>query len=280
MAKMSDPAQSIAEAFSRKARVYDEFGTDHDNLARMREKVRKHILSFLKPGDQILELNAGTGADAAYLARLGFRVHATDLSPGMVAQIQDKIDRYELRQLLSVQECSFLHLDQISGGPFQFVLSNMGGLNCTRDLELVARGVRTLLSPGGYVTWVVMPPICLWELSRVLRGDFKTAFRRLSKGGVLANVEGVRFMTYYFTPKKVIQAFGEGFQLVSVLGLSVFTPAADAKEFPYHHPRLYRLLRSLDDRLSDRAPFNRWGDFFILTLRYSPSQDDKQRKSI
>lgn len=273
VAKMSDPTQSIAEAFSRKARVYDEFGMDHDNLSRMREKVRTQVQLILQPGDRILELNAGTGADAAYFARLGFHVHATDLSPGMVAQIQEKVDRYDLQGKLSVQECSFLHLDRVSGGPFQVVFSNMGGVNCTRDLRRVARGIQALLSPGGYVIWVVMPPVCLWELSRALRGDFKTAFRRLSKEGVLANVEGVRFMTYYFTPDQVIRAFGDGFQPISLLGLSVFTPTADAKGYPQHHPRLYRLLRFLDDRLSDRAPFNRWGDFFILTLRFSPTQD-------
>ena len=51
--------EAVAEAFSRKALIYDEFGEGHPNLARMRRKVREHVLDFLKPGDRILELNAG-----------------------------------------------------------------------------------------------------------------------------------------------------------------------------------------------------------------------------
>ncbi len=103
-----------------------------------------------------------------------------------------------------------------------------------------------------------------------LRGDLKTAGRRLSPGGVLSNVEGVKFLTYYYTPGQISEAFGVHFGVVKLQGLSVFTPTADRKEFSFKHPRLYRLLRGLDDRLADRPPFSAWGDFFILTLQYLP----------
>jgi hypothetical protein len=117
-----------------------------------------------------------------------------------------------------------------------------------------------------------MPPVCLWELLRVLHGDAKTAFRRLSPQGTQANVEGVRFTTYYYSPQQVAAAFGDDFHPVCVKGLSVFTPTADAKDFPVNHPNIYRLLLLLDERLSDIPPFNRWGDFYIITFRYLPSR--------
>jgi len=272
---MDDQASAIAEAFSRKALVYDDFGEDHENLARMRQKVRAHVLGYLPPANhlpasRILELNAGTGADAAFFASQGYRVHAIDLSPGMVAQIEAKIVRYNLSDRLTVQLCSFLDLEQVSGGPFQYVFSNMGGVNCTADLERVIRGLQKLLAPGAYVTWVVMPPTCLWEMAMIFRGDLRTAARRLSKGGVPSNVEGVQFLTYYYTPKQVIEAFGKQFKPLKVGGLSVFTPTADRKQFARLHPKLYRFLSRLDGYLADRPPFYRWGDFFILTLRYIP----------
>jgi SAM-dependent methyltransferase len=234
----------------------------------MREKVRNHVLSYLQPGNRILELNAGTGADAVFFARRGFCVHATDISPGMVARIEEKIARTGLQDRLTAERLSFLSLQDITGLPFQAVISNMGGVNCTDDLGRITAGVKEVLSPGGFVTWVVMPPVCLWELLRVLRGNFKTALRRLSPQGTQANVEGVRFTTYYYSPRQVCAAFGDDFQPVSVKGLSVFTPTADAKYFPLNHPKIYRLLLGLDERLSDIPPFNRWGDFYIITFRY------------
>ena len=57
----------------------------------MREQVYAHVNNYLKPGSSILELNAGTGIDAVHFASLGHRVHATDLSSGMIKQIRDKM---------------------------------------------------------------------------------------------------------------------------------------------------------------------------------------------
>src|SRR5512143_1612541 len=104
------PYDDVAAAFSRKALIYDEFGRDHPNLQRMRERVYGAVLEHTQPPARILELNAGTGADAAYLATRGFSVHATDLAPGMVAQIKQKIERLGLVDRLTAQQCSFTDL--------------------------------------------------------------------------------------------------------------------------------------------------------------------------
>jgi ubiquinone/menaquinone biosynthesis C-methylase UbiE len=61
---------NIAEAFSRKSFQYDDFGNDHQNLEYMRHTVRTHVLKYLKPGDRILEINAGTGDDALFSHRM------------------------------------------------------------------------------------------------------------------------------------------------------------------------------------------------------------------
>ena len=89
-------------------------------------------------------------------------------------------------------------------------------------------------------------------------------------GGTPANVEGVRFTTYYFTPRQLRAAFEPDFRMLSLQGLSIFAPPADRKQFARRHARLYRALVSVDERLCRRWPFRAWGDFFIITLRYEP----------
>lgn len=266
-----DEFSLVAEAFSRKAKLYDEFGRDHPNLDYIRRKVYRHLLAYHPPGAHLLEINAGTGADAVFLAGQGLAVHATDLAPDMVAAIREKVDGLGLHDRISVQQCSFTELDRVTGGPYDGLFSNLGGLNCTPDLRAVTRCLPGLLKPGAYVTWVIMPRICLWELGAALRGDFKTAVRRIKPGGTIANVEGVFFRAYYYFPAGVRRAFNRDFHLIRLQGLSVFTPPVDHKGFAKNWPRLYRLLRWLDERLADRAPFNRMGDFFILTMRYLPA---------
>lgn len=270
MAKlMTDHLAAVAEAFSRKATVYDAFGEGHPNLSRMREKVYAHSQSVVSAGSYLLELNAGTGLDAAALAQRGYRIHATDLAPGMVAQIEAKIERLKLADRLSAQQCSFTALDQVECGPFDAVISNFGGLNCIADLSEVTGQLPRLLKPGGCVVFTIMPPICLWELARIGR-DLRTATRRLHKRGITSRVEGVEFTTHYFTPQQTRRAFGPTFRLIRLEGLSVLTPPADHKSFAHQHPRLYRLLARLDDAVSPWRPFSGWGDFYILSMRYVP----------
>jgi hypothetical protein len=125
-----------------------------------------------------------------------------------------------------------------------------------------------ILRPGGTVTWVLMPHICLWEFAEVFRGNFSLAFRRLSHGRVRAQLEGLQFDVYYFSARQVIRWFGDNFEVLALEGLSVLTPTAESKNFARRHPRLYRSLSWLDDRLSPYWPWNGWGDFYMLTMRY------------
>lgn len=269
------PWEQVGEAFGRKAWLYDSFGREHPNLARMRAKVRAHVEALLSPGANLLEINAGTGADAAYFAQRGYRVHATDLSAGMVAQIRQKISSRALSGRMSAQQVSFTELGDLQGMRFDGVLSNLGGVNCAPDLDAIAHSLPGLLKPGSTVTWVVMPPVCLWELAQALRGNLRLALRRLKRGAVQANVEGISVLTYYYSPRQVRAAFGPNFRCLRLEGLSVFTPPADRKEFPSRYPRLYRLLVALDDILADRFPFHSWGDFFVLSLRYAPEWSEE-----
>lgn len=267
----------IAEAFSRTAEKYDQFGDDHPHLTRMRRKVYAHLTRFLSPGAQILELNAGTGVDAVHLAQQGFHVHATDIAPGMLGRLRDKVEQLGLSDCVMVQECSFTDLAQVQAGPFDAVFSNLGGLNCIPDLTPVIDSLPNLLRPGGLVTWVLMPPICLWELAMIFNGQARLALRRLSPRGTQAHLEGMYFKVYYFKPQQVIASFGEAYQLLALEGLSVITPTAESKTLAKRHPRLYRALSRLDDRLSTRPPWWGWGDFFIVSLRYQPRPPAEER---
>ncbi len=262
---MTEDLSAIAEAFSRKASQYDAFGSGHPNLARMRARIREQVCHHLAPGARILEINAGTGADAAYFASRGYRVLATDISPDMVAAIREKIAREGLQDRLSARELSFTDLNQLEEGRFDGIFSNMGGLNCIRDLGRVTEYFPRLLHPGAVVTFVVMPPFCPWEWLALFRGDFKTARRRLQREGTTANVEGVRFTTYYHRPQQILTALGERFAQLSLGSLSLLAPPADRKDFALRNPAIYKTLVWLDDKLTPHRPFNQCGDFFMLS---------------
>jgi ubiquinone/menaquinone biosynthesis C-methylase UbiE len=262
------PIETIAEAFSRTAEKYDSFAEDHPHLTRMRNKVYAHVTRHIPHGARILELNAGTGTDAVQLAQRGYTVHATDIAPGMLNRLREKVDRLGLHDRVTMEERSFLSLADVRGAPFDAVFSDLGGLNCIPDLTPVIQQLPKLLKPGGVVTWVLMPHVCLWEMAEVFRGNFSLAVRRFSRGKVRADLEGLKFDVYYFSPRRALGWFGNDFELLALEGLSVITPTAESKNLAKAYPDLYRALSWLDDKLSPHWPWNGWGDFYMLTMKY------------
>ena len=96
--------QKVSEAFSKQSFVFDEIDKNNPINMHMRNVVRQHVLSLVKPNQQMLELNAGTGLDAVFFAEQGLHVHATDNAAGMIEQINKKIISHNLQSQL--KRCS------------------------------------------------------------------------------------------------------------------------------------------------------------------------------
>jgi ubiquinone/menaquinone biosynthesis C-methylase UbiE len=260
--------QHVNKAFSKQSYLYDADDQANPILLAWRKQVYQHVQQHLTPNSQMLELNAGTGIDASYFVQAGHRVHCVELSDGMVRQIQNKVIRFGFHDRLTVQQGSFENLNLVTG-KFDFVFSNFGGLNCTDDLKKVTRHMPNLLNDGSMLTWVIMPPICPWEIMWLLKGYFKQGLRRFHKNGVMAHVEGEYFKTYYYSLSDITKALGKNFKLIRCEGLGVLSPPPSAKDFVTKHPKLYRTLTKWDEKIKSIFPFNRIGDHIIVTFRYT-----------
>ncbi|HLZ17482.1 MAG TPA: methyltransferase domain-containing protein [Cyclobacteriaceae bacterium] len=258
--------QAVNIAFSKQSVHFDEDDLANPILQQWRQQIYAHVDQLIKPGSSILELNAGTGIDAVRFARQGHRVHATDLSDGMIRQIERKINQFRLGDCLTVQQLSYSHLDQLKGQKFDFIFSNFGGLNCCEDLTRVAGNIPAILARGGVVTWVIMPPVCIWEILGILKGN-RNAARRLTKNGVVAQLEGERFHTWYHSLQSVKKAFGKNIQLIRLEGLGAISPPPYAANFALHHPFLFKILQRVDGSAKNYFPFNRWADHIIVSFQ-------------
>ena len=254
----------INRAFSKQAVHYDADDAANPILTEWRQQVYAHVSRFLSPSSFMLELNAGTGIDAVHFAKQGHRVHAIDIAEGMLAQLLKKSAGLSVTgQRLSFEELHFLSVDSVD-----YVFSNFGGLNCTDDLSKVTRYLPHIVKPGGFVTFVIMPPVSLWEWLWVFKGHGKKAFRRLNKNGVRAHLEGEYFQTYYHSLQHIKRAVGQKFKLMECEGLGVFSPPPSKAEFAFKHPTTYKILTNLDKSLRHWAPFNRWADHTIVTFQH------------
>ncbi len=259
----------VNKAFTKQSLIYDSYEDNNKILFWMRKQVRNAALSFLKKDDTILELNSGTGTDAIFFAKKGFKILATDLSDGMIDKIEHKVKDEKLSNFIDVMQCSYTNLHQIHNQKFDFIFSNFGGLNCVSDLRLVTKHFSSVLKNNGIVCLVIMPPVCPWEIIQLIRGKIKFAFRRFNKSGLSANIEGVSFLTYYFSHRKIMNALGPNFKLLKLMSLGFFTPIPQMEVFQNKFPRLLGFLNSLDEITAAYFPFNRIGDHIIVVARYS-----------
>jgi ubiquinone/menaquinone biosynthesis C-methylase UbiE len=259
---------SINRGFSQEARGYDQENELNSVIRWARSLVREAIVKYVPRESAILEINAGTGIDAKWLVDHGYRVHATDIAEGMLSAIRGKIHESNVAERFTVQNLSFTELERADHAPFDAVFSNFGGLNCCSDLSLVVSGLKKVLKPGGWVIWVFMPPACPWELAEIFRGRIKTALRRFTRGGVFANVGGVKIRTHYFTARQVERRLGSDFKVVHLQSFSLFCPPMNRVEKVGRFPRLLRFLMRLDEQMGRLPVFNQCGDFLILIARH------------
>ncbi len=257
----------VNKAFSSQAPLFDRYEHQNTILQWMRKQVHLHMEQFLRPGDSLLDINAGTGIDAVYFAQQGYAITAVDLSEGMVGEIKKKISALHLTEKISTRQCSFTKLSSLSPKKFHHAFSNFGGLNCIDDLSAVAEQLLYVLHPGAFVTLVIMPVICPWEMLHLLKGNFSLAFRRFHPDGIMAHVEGHYFKTYYHTFSDIKRSFAEKYKTIHVRGLASVSPPPYMEKFPGKFPRLYRSLTAFDERWAGIRPLNRWADHIIVTLQ-------------
>jgi ubiquinone/menaquinone biosynthesis C-methylase UbiE len=261
--------QKAAMAFTGQSDFFDELYSSNGIIQYKRKRVRELLLRHLKPSGDILELNAGTGEDAVFLAGLGHRVHATDISSGMQNKMVEKAALHELNGSITHEICSFTALDGLKNkGPFDCIFSNFAGLNCTDALDRVMAEFDDLLRPGGIVVLVMFPRFCLWETLLFLKGKFRTATRRFfSSKGRKANINGVSFTCWYYPPGYVKNQLKGKFSLLEVEGLCSLVPPSYIEKFPEKYPKAYAYLCGAEDRLKSKWPWKYIGDYYIISFR-------------
>ena len=253
---------AAAAAFDRVASSYDESFT-HTAIGRaQRKQVWTRLLAVFPPGSRILELNCGTGEDARFLATRGRSVLSCDASGAMIEVSKWRSSSFtnlEYRQIANES------LDVLSGEePFDGAFSNFSGLNCVKDLRLVASQLATLVKPGARIVLCLWSRVCLTEvLWYLLHGKAKKALRRFS-GESSATFAGIRMPVYYPSVTRIRGSFAPWFRLKSRSAIGLFVPPSYVESWINQHPKTLATLERLDRACSEWPILRDIGDHVLL----------------
>lgn len=258
-------------AFDDAAVDYDRRFTETGIGRVLRESVWRHLAGVLVPGSEVLELGCGTGEDALWMAGRGHRVLATDVSPGMLEQAERKIEAAGVTDRVRFAQ---LDLADITGAPdppeapFDAVFSNFGALNCVEDCCDLARVLHRWLRPGGRAVFVVMGPVCLWEIAWYgLHLRPKTATRRWRDGREVSIGENHSLRVWYPSPARLRGQLKPWFVPRQTLGIGSVVPPTYAASILRNRPALLCRLENLDRRWAHRL--SGIADHYLLSLERS-----------
>ena len=254
-------------AFDSVADDYDGPRGNNALIQTIRRAMWKTVVETFTAGSRLCDLGCGTGLDAAYLAKRGFRVLALDWSPEMIHRTCALILEAGLQERITAKRLGIHELDALEDTPFDGMYSNLGAVNCVPDLAPVARACARHLRPGGRLIFSVIGRYCPWEIGYyLLTGHPARAFIRMRRGAVRVGLNGGAVWTRYYTPREFYLPFEEAFELTQYRSLRLFSPPPYLIGIRNTTPRLFRALERLGERLGDRPVFRNAGDHFLIIL--------------
>lgn len=121
-----------------------------------------YIQAYLKPGDRVLEIGAGTGRYSAALAEMGYEVTAVELVPHNLNILRQKITP---KMKLTALEGNALDLSMLQNDSFEItlLLGPLYHLYTREDKERAISEALRVTKPGG----IVMAAYCVPDASIV-----------------------------------------------------------------------------------------------------------------
>lgn len=234
----------MSQVFDKLAEKYDaEFSDSLVGLSQRSEVwyyLQKHLPT--RPAS-VLELNCGTGRDAAHLSDLGYEVIATDVSEKMVEVAQKKHAQPTFRVL------DANNLDK-EDRHYTILFSNFGGLNflAPEAIKKLADDALKILPENGLLIIVTVHKWCFWELMYFfIRLRWRSAFRRVSGKADFKNTP-----VYYYSDAAMRSFFSE-FHFQAAYPIGVFTPPSyDEKLLRWlgNKPRIQKSERKFERLIS------------------------------
>lgn len=261
----------VARYFDRLAPQYD-FAVASNALDRYLRSVSGRVLSrAFGRSNRVLEIGCGTGLETLPLARRGVRIVATDISGEMLGRLAEKVASEGLSGSVEMRRVSARDLRQILDefGPESFdgVFSDFGALNCEPEWGTIPEILHKLLGPEGTLILGIWNRYCLAEglLCLAARKPRRALARLQRPVGVGWSRYGVP--VFARGPGETLARLRPHFRLLRLTGLPVFLPPYDFGSHLASRDALLSVLRSLDEGLADKFPFNRMGDHFLAEWR-------------
>ncbi len=261
----------VAAAFDSASEEYD-FTIGHNFINTwIRKRSIEALLQRVRQDDFLLEVGAGTGAEAIEIAKHVRGLVAIDVSQSMVDLLAAKVRARHLEGKvfpvkLAASELPCLR-GLLAGRSVRVAYSFNGALNCEPRINEFVAGLAELLEPGGVFICSVRNTLCLTEVlshAAVLQFDRMNPRKRQP---IMVSVGGRDIPSTYYPPEEFVRKFKPHFEAEKVIALPGLLPPAYLSNYYLRLGRLTSVIERLDRALSGLFPLNRYGDQTLFIFR-------------
>ncbi len=262
---MNGQRVEILDFYQRIAGCYDEMINANEKTAIVRTCIQNELLINFPIPSKLLELNAGTGTDAIFMAKQGHEVTATDFSSNMLDIAMLKATHEKLSNI-TFKEQSLDDLAILQSEAFDGVYSIFDGINSLSNLDLFAKNISRAVRPDGRIILHFLNRFSIWDIVYYgLRGKFKRSVGKLRKTGYRLN----SMHLYFFSPREIELVFSShGCYVRKTYGFSFLLPP----DFVSMKSNTY--LAKIELWLQKTYPFRNWGEHVLMTLQKKSYEQD------
>ncbi|MBN1954548.1 MAG: class I SAM-dependent methyltransferase [Anaerolineae bacterium] len=180
-----------------------------------------NIQRFLPPpGRRILDAGGGTGRWAIQLARMGYQVTLTDISPGMLKVARSKLDAKGLLDRVVIEQMDIRNMRDLPADHFDLSMAQGSPLSYCDDPGRAMAELTRVTRPGGYI--IVSVDSRMSAVRAMEQENWEQAEEILATG----NIEDDPFLLFpvhSFSIEELEELFLDNdLQIVRVLGKPVF----------------------------------------------------------
>ncbi len=263
----------VAAAFDSASDEYDYTISHNFVNTWIRRRSIEVLLDRVRPDDFLLEVGAGTGAEAVEVAKHVRGLVATDISRSMVELLEAKVRARRLEGKVFPLRLAASELDKVRGfmgiKRIRVAYSFNGALNCEPRLGRFVDGLADLLEPDGLFVCSVRNTLCLSEaLSHAAVFQFDKMSPR-KRQPIMVSVGGADIPSTYYSPGEFARKFAPRFRTEGVMALPGLIPPAYLNDYFLKLGGVASAIERLDRRLSGHFPLNRYGDQTLFVFRKS-----------
>jgi len=254
----------VASAFDSASEEYDvTIGKNFINTL-IRQRSLEVLYEIIRPDDILIEIGAGTGAEAIQIARRVSGIFATDISPAMVELLTLKAKARKLQSKIVSLRIPAADIgglrDRIPGGKARVVYSFNGALNCEPRFDRFLEGLTEVMQDGGFFVCSIRNTLCLSEVLTYAALLRPAGMRKRKVQPMMVSVGGMDIPSTYYPASEFAAKFRDDFKLVMMLGLPALLPPAYLNDYYVKARSVLKSLEGADRALASRFPFNRIGD--------------------